>query len=121
MKFHRGWLIPIVVYGLLGLALLTIQSPRYAPEVITYFRWALFLASALLIMITRPVIPMVRSVPSRGVQQVLAWILWSPSIVIPIAGYLLAYFAGSKTEFVPFLILGGFHLFRFYPSLKEVL
>ncbi len=121
MKRIPGWLIPVIGYALLSAALLGIQTPRLGAEAITYFRWALFLASALLIMITRPVIPMVRALKPIKIRQVLGWVLMAPSLVIPIAGYFLAYYAGNRTEFWPFLILGGFHLFRFYPSLKEVL
>ncbi len=113
------WLAFLVFYGLLGLSLLGVQPREVNPEVVNYFRLSLFLASAVVIMITRPLVPVVRNTPSARLRKVLAYLLLSPAALIPAAGVLLAYFSGNWEEFLAFLVLGGFHLFRFSQPLRE--
>ncbi len=113
------WKIILGIYLLLGLSLLGVHPRPVNPEVVTYFRLSLFLASAIVIMMTRPLVPVIRNTPSARLRRTLAYLLLSPAVLIPAAGVLLAYFAGNWKEFLAFLVLGGFHLFRFYQPLRE--
>lgn len=110
-----------LIYGGLALSLIFVDNPRVGSEVTTYMRLALFIASALLIMITRPLIPMMKTVKIPLLRKSLAWTLMSPSTLIPVSGYILAFLSGSRGEFIPFMILGAFHIYRFYPLLKDSL
>ncbi len=109
----------LLVYLILALSLLGVHPREVNPEVVTYFRLSLFLASAVVIMITRPLVPVLRNTPSATLRKVLAYLLLSPAVLIPAAGVLLAYFAGNWKEFLAFLVLGGFHWFRFSQPLME--
>ncbi len=113
------WKAILMVYALLALSLLGVQPREVNPEVINYFRLSLFLASAVVIMVTRPLVSVVRNTPAPSLRRALAYLLLSPSVLIPAAGVLLAYLSGNWHEFLAFLVLGGFHLFRFYQPLME--
>ncbi len=121
MRLKSVPVILIFIYVGLAILLLLIGSPRVVPEVTTYTRLALFIASALLIMVTRPLIPLMKTVKIPTLRKTLAWILISPAALIPVAGYILAFLSGSKTELFPFMILGGFHAYRFYPLIRDSL
>lgn len=111
----------ILIYAILALSLLFVGRPYVVSDVTTYMRLALFIAAALLIMITRPLIPMMKAVKIPSLRKTLAWILLSPAALIPLAGYILAFLSGSKNELFPFMILGGFHAYRFYPLIEDSL
>ena len=115
------WLWILIYYAVLSVLAVFIKTPYLTQVGITYARWALFLVSAILILITRPVLPLVRDIKKRKLQRNFAWLLLSPSILIPLASYIFAFFAGTAKEFWAFLILGGFHLFRFYGQLEKML
>ncbi len=121
-------MIRVITLASLGLHLVLFLSACFskvkcpALESIDFIRIAFFILSFILFLISRTFLYFLRTVGERGGSFIryVAAIFYFPSLAFPFFGYFMALWSGNKLEYLPFLIIGLFYIFRFYRPYSSV-